>query len=75
MGHANETNRYDYAIIFIKEFFGKSLVVSLQSGISTVMCDYSHKNVPPLPCFLPAVATKSFAVNAFTDRKTLRILK
>jgi hypothetical protein len=38
MGHANETNRYDYAIIFIKEFFGKSLVVSLQSGTSTVMC-------------------------------------
>ncbi|MEQ6378280.1 hypothetical protein RZN25_15815 [Bacillaceae bacterium S4-13-56] len=40
--------------------------------ITELLCDYGHKNVPLLPCFLPAIATRdlSLVANAFTNGVT-----
>jgi hypothetical protein len=38
VGFVSENARYDFGIIFTNQFFGKPLVVCMQTGRSTLMC-------------------------------------
>jgi hypothetical protein len=38
VGFVSDDARYDFGIIYTKQFFGKPLVVCMQSGRSTLMC-------------------------------------
>lgn len=38
VGFVSENARYDFGIVFTKQFFGKPLVVCMQTGRSTLMC-------------------------------------
>jgi hypothetical protein len=37
-GYASEHARYDFAIVFTDNFFGKPLVVCMQTGRSSLLC-------------------------------------
>ncbi|HZG56667.1 DUF3055 domain-containing protein [Paenibacillus sp.] len=37
-GYASERARYDFAIVFTNRFFGKPLVVCMQTGRSSLLC-------------------------------------
>ncbi len=39
VGYISEMTRYDFAIIYTEHFFGKSLVVCMQSGKSALLCN------------------------------------
>ncbi|MDQ0884577.1 SAV0927 family protein [Peribacillus sp. V2I11] len=41
---ATEHHRYDFAIIFTNNFFGKAMVVSIQSGTMVLMCNEDTEN-------------------------------
>ncbi|GIP32860.1 DUF3055 domain-containing protein [Paenibacillus sp. J2TS4] len=38
IGYASETTRYDFAIVYTEHFFGKPLVLCMQTGKSTLLC-------------------------------------
>ncbi|MGO4886145.1 DUF3055 domain-containing protein [Anaerobacillus sp. MEB173] len=38
IGFATEQARYDFGIIYTSQFFGKPLVVCMQTGRSTLLC-------------------------------------
>jgi hypothetical protein len=38
VGYISETARYDYAIVYTDCFFGKPLVVCMQTGKSALLC-------------------------------------
>lgn len=38
VGFASDNARYDFGIIYTNQFFGKPLIVCMQSGRSTLMC-------------------------------------
>lgn len=38
VGYMTERSRYDFAIVYTDNFFGKPLVVCMQSGRSAVLC-------------------------------------
>jgi hypothetical protein len=37
-GYASQRARYDFAIVFTNRFFGKPLVVCMQTGRSSLLC-------------------------------------
>ena len=39
IGYVSERARYDFAIVYTDSFFGKPLVVCMQTGRSTLLCD------------------------------------
>ncbi|CAK6481293.1 DUF3055 family protein [Peribacillus simplex] len=41
---ATEHHRYDFSIIFTNNFFGKAMVVSIQSGTMVLMCNEDIEN-------------------------------
>lgn len=45
IGYASENTRYDYAIVYTDRFFGKSLVVCMQTGRSSFLCYDDAQNV------------------------------
>jgi hypothetical protein len=38
VGFVSEFTRYDFSIVYTKEFFGKPLVICMQTGRSSLMC-------------------------------------
>jgi hypothetical protein len=38
VGFVSDNARYDFGIVFTQQFFGKPLVVCMQTGRSTLMC-------------------------------------
>lgn len=44
-GYASEKNRYDFAIIFTEQFFGKPIVMCMQTGRSALLCVDDLNNV------------------------------
>jgi len=47
-GYASERARYDFAIVFTNRFFGKPLVVCMQTGRSSLLCADDLKNTETL---------------------------
>ncbi|WP_257350298.1 DUF3055 domain-containing protein [Pseudalkalibacillus decolorationis] len=41
---ASDHHRYDLSIIYSEKFFGKAMVVSIQSGQMVLMCDEDIEN-------------------------------
>lgn len=38
IGYASENSRYDFAIIYTEHFFGKPIVLCMQTGRSALLC-------------------------------------
>lgn len=38
VGCVSEASRYDFAIVYTKHFFGKPLVICMQTGRSSLLC-------------------------------------
>ncbi|MBB5172233.1 hypothetical protein HNQ41_000373 [Texcoconibacillus texcoconensis] len=45
VGMSTETARYDFGIVFTNMFFGKPLVVCMQTGRSTLLCSDEANSV------------------------------
>lgn len=45
IGYASESSRYDFAIIYTDSFFGKPLVVCMQTGKSALLCENDLNNL------------------------------
>lgn len=45
IGFTSETNRYDFGIVYTNMFFGKTLVVDMQTGRSALLCENDVDNV------------------------------
>lgn len=44
-GFASDKARYDFAIVFTSKFFGKPLVICMQTGRSSVVCSEDSKDI------------------------------
>ncbi|MDF2926866.1 MAG: hypothetical protein K0R57_5780 [Paenibacillaceae bacterium] len=44
-GYASETARYDFAIVYTDSFFGKPLVVCMQTGKSALLGEHDLENL------------------------------
>ncbi|WP_010269967.1 DUF3055 domain-containing protein [Paenibacillus senegalensis] len=52
IGYASESSRYDFAIIFTEHFFGKPIVLCMQTGRSALLCQDDLSNLEHLQrCF------------------------
>ena len=45
IGYASETARYDFGIVYTDSFFGKPLVVCMQTGKSALLCEQDLNNL------------------------------
>lgn len=45
LGYATESSRYDFAIVYTDSFFGKPLVVCMQTGKSALLCENDLGNL------------------------------
>lgn len=45
IGYASEIARYDFAIVYTDSFFGKPLVVCMQTGKSALLCENDLNNL------------------------------
>jgi hypothetical protein len=45
IGYASETARYDFAVVYTDSFFGKPLVVCMQTGKSALLCENDLENL------------------------------
>lgn len=45
IGYASETARYDFAIVYTDSFFGKPLVICMQTGKSALLCENDLENL------------------------------
>ncbi|MBN6185988.1 DUF3055 domain-containing protein [Aneurinibacillus sp. BA2021] len=48
VGIASENARYDFGLIYTNQFFGKPLVVCLQTGRSSLLCAEDAQNIQVL---------------------------
>lgn len=48
IGYASENSRYDFAIIYTEHFFGKPIVLCMQTGRSTLLCQDDLNNLEHL---------------------------
>ncbi|WP_438446677.1 DUF3055 domain-containing protein [Gorillibacterium sp. sgz5001074] len=44
IGYVSETARYDFAIVYTDSFFGKPLVICMQTGKSALLCEHDLEN-------------------------------
>ncbi|WP_051331174.1 DUF3055 domain-containing protein [Aneurinibacillus terranovensis] len=44
-GFVSETSRYDFGIVLTHQFFGKPLVICMQTGRSSLMCSEDVQNL------------------------------
>jgi hypothetical protein len=47
-GFASENNRYDFGIVYTHQFFGKPLVICMQTGRSSLLCAEDAENLEML---------------------------
>lgn len=45
IGYASEMARYDFAIVYTDSFFGKPLVICMQTGKSALLCEHDLENL------------------------------
>ena len=45
IGYASEIARYDFAIVYTDSFFGKPLVICMQTGKSALLCENDLNNL------------------------------
>lgn len=38
VGFVSENNRYDFSIVYTEQFFGKPLIICMQTGRSSLLC-------------------------------------
>lgn len=48
VGFVSEHSRYDFSIVYTKEFFGKPLIICMQTGRSSLMCHDDLSNLDHL---------------------------
>jgi hypothetical protein len=65
-GYASERARYDFAIVFTNGFFGKPLVVCMQTGRSSLLCADDTANIEYLQ--------KIFAIVDAEEAKELALI-
>jgi hypothetical protein len=65
-GYASERARYDFAIVFTNRFFGKPLVVCMQTGRSSLLCADDTVNTENLQ--------KIFAIDSMDEAKELALI-
>jgi len=66
VGCVTEQARYDFSIIYTKQFFGKPLVICMQTGTSTLLCAEDLKH--------PEALKKSFRLRDLRAAEELRVL-
>lgn len=44
-GFASESTRYDFAVVYTDSFFGKPLVICMQTGKSALLCENDLENL------------------------------
>lgn len=47
-GFVSETARYDFGIVFTGKFYGKPLVICMQTGRSSLMSEEDAKEIPTI---------------------------
>lgn len=62
-GYATETARYDFAVVYTDSFFGKPLVVCMQTGKSALLCESDLENLDYLQ--------QSYAIDTATEAEEL----
>jgi hypothetical protein len=45
VGFVSDENRYDIGVVYTNQFFGKPLVICMQTGRSTTLCAQEAKNI------------------------------
>ncbi|GAB7387696.1 DUF3055 domain-containing protein [Bacillaceae bacterium] len=45
VGFVSDKARYDFGIVYTRQFFGKPLVICMQTGRSTLLCSEEAANV------------------------------
>lgn len=65
-GYASERARYDFAIVYTDSFFGKPLVVCMQTGRSSLLCADDVKNTEYLQ--------KLFAISSLEEAEELSVI-
>ena len=48
IGFASESSRYDFGIVFTGKFYGKPLVVCMQTGKSSLISEEDAKDIPTI---------------------------
>ncbi|AMA72538.1 MULTISPECIES: DUF3055 domain-containing protein [Aneurinibacillus] len=48
VGFASEKSRYDFGLIYTNQFFGKPLVICMQTGRSSLLCAEDARNIEVL---------------------------
>jgi hypothetical protein len=66
VGCVTEQARYDFSIIYTKHFFGKPLVICMQTGNSTLLCANDLKN--------PDSLKRTFRLRDLQAAEELRLL-
>lgn len=65
-GYASERARYDFSIVFTDSFFGKPLVVCMQTGRSSLLCADDIENTENLQ--------KLFAITSSEEAEELAVI-
>ncbi len=65
-GYASQRARYDFAIVFTNRFFGKPLVVCMQTGRSSLLCADDLANTDTLQ--------RMFSIGEEAEARELAIL-
>jgi len=45
IGYISDTARYDFAIIYTDSFFGKPIVIDMQTNVSALLCEEDIRNL------------------------------
>lgn len=48
IGFISESARYDFGLVYTQQFYGKPLVICMQTGKSTLLCSDDVKNIDQL---------------------------
>lgn len=65
IGYASEIARYDFAIVYTDSFFGKPLVICMQTGKSALLCENDLNNLEYLQ--------RVFSISGRTEAEELAI--
>lgn len=63
LGFASEHSRYDFGIVYTHKFYGKPLVICMQTGQSTLLCSEDALN--------PGYLKKTFRLKSEREAKEL----
>ncbi|WCK53122.1 DUF3055 domain-containing protein [Aneurinibacillus sp. Ricciae_BoGa-3] len=64
-GFASETSRYDFGIVYTHQFFGKPLVICMQTGRSSLLCAEDAENLE--------ILKNKFSISTLTEAEELSV--